>query len=258
MKTKEWALLTGASSGFGVDYAHILGERGVNLVLTARREDRLIELQNEVSSKYGIDVKVIPADLSKEEDVKKLFDQTEGEGIEINYLINNAGFGVYGDFLETSWENTQKMLMVDIMALTQLTKLFGDAMKKRKSGNILLVGSIGAYQPCPTYAAYGAAKAFVMNFGEALNSELRGSGVKVAVLNPGVTATEFLRVAGQRPTAYQRLAMMESRPVAEVGVKAMLNGTPSIVPGFFNKIMIWSSKLLPRVIQTRVAHMLMN
>ncbi|TNF00674.1 MAG: SDR family oxidoreductase [Deltaproteobacteria bacterium] len=258
MKTKEWALLTGASSGFGVDYAHILGERGVNLVLTARRVDRLEELKNEVISKYGVEVKIIPADLSQTEDVQKLFNETEGQGTHISYLINNAGFGVYGDFLDTDWESTQKMLMVDIMALTQLTKVFGDAMKKRKSGNILLVGSIGAYQPCPTYAAYGAAKAYVMNFGEALNSELRGSGVKVAVLNPGVTATEFLKVAGQKPTAYQRLAMMKSRPVAEVGVKAMLAGTPSIVPGFFNKIMIWSSKLLPRVVQTRVAHMLMN
>jgi uncharacterized protein len=258
MKTKEWALLTGASSGFGVDYAHILGERGINLVLTARRVERLEELKNEVISKYGVEVKIIPADLSQTEDVQKLFNETEGQGTHISYLINNAGFGVYGDFLDTDWENTQKMLMVDIMALTQLTKVFGDAMKKRNRGNILLVGSIGAYQPCPTYAAYGAAKAYVMNFGEALNSELRGSGVKVAVLNPGVTATEFLKVAGQKPTAYQRLAMMKSRPVAEVGVKAMLAGTPSIVPGFFNKIMIWSSKLLPRVVQTRVAHMLMN
>lgn len=256
--TKEWALITGASSGFGKDYAHLLAEKGINLVLTARREDRLNELKEEITKQYGVNVEVITGDLSKNETPKELFNSIQEKGIVIEHLINNAGFGVFGEFDSIDWEKTQTMLMVDIMALTQLTKLYVDDMKKRGSGNILLVSSIGAYQPCPTYAAYGAAKAYVLNFGEALNAELKGTGVKVAVLSPGITATEFLQVSGQKATFYQRLLMMKSRPVAALGLKAMFRGTPSVVPGMINRMVVFSLRLISRPMQAKIAYATMK
>jgi len=258
METK-WALITGASSGFGIDYAHLLAKRGYSLILTARRESELEKLSDEVRLEYQIKTKVIPADLSRLEEVDRLVRTIDEAGLEVETLINNAGFGLFGDFVDSNWQKNKQMLDLDVVSLTYLTHVYANKMRAAKrGGHILLIASIGAYQPTPTYAAYSAAKSYVLSFGEALNFELKKYGIKVSVLSPGITATEFLKVSGQKPTLYQRFAMMQSRPVAEYGLKQMFKGVASSVPGLLNKLTLVFTKLIPRRWQARLAYSLMK
>lgn len=247
------ALVTGASSGLGADFATILAERGCSLVLVARREDRLQKLANDLRQRHGTRSHVIPLDLSQLDAAQDLYDRTRAMGLQVDVLINNAGFGVYGPFVDVPWERERQMLLLDIVALVHLTKLFVRDMVARDYGYVLQVASIGAYQPSPTYATYSAAKAFVLSFGEALNFELRRTKVRVSVLSPGVTETEFLDVAGQSRTLYQRLSMMKSRPVAEIGISAMLAGRPSKIAGVMNALTAWSFRFMPRRLQAAMA-----
>lgn len=251
------ALITGASSGLGRDFAHILAEKGCNLILVARREQRLNDLRDEITGKFSLTVTVIAQDLGHVDASKKLYDIIAARKIEVDILINNAGFGLYGQFIEIPWEQQRTMLELDMLALTELTNLYAKDMLSRGSGQILFVSSIAAYQPTPTYATYAAAKSYVLHFGEALNYELRNTGVSVSVLSPGVTKTEFLQIAGQKATLYQRLVMMESRPVAEIGIRAMLKGKPSVLPGLINKLTAFSVRLVPRRILAATANLLM-
>ncbi|MBX3026834.1 SDR family oxidoreductase [bacterium] len=252
------ALVTGASSGLGLDFATILAERGCHLVLVARREDRLRALADQLIATHGVRVDVIAMSLSPLGAAQALYDRLRDMDRTVDVLINNAGFGVWGPFAEVLWEREEEMLRLDIIALVHLTKLFVRDMLRRDSGWILQVSSIGAYQPSPTYATYSAAKAFVLSFGEALSYELRRSNVKVSVLSPGVTETEFLAVAGQARTLYQRLSMMPSRPVAEIGITAMLRGTPSKVAGAMNAVAAWSLRFMPRRWQAAMANVAMR
>lgn len=256
--SNQWALITGASSGFGVDFAHLLAQRGMHLVLTARREDRLNALAAELHQQYKTEVRIFAQDLNAPDGVASLHQAVLEQKIELEVLINNAGFGLWGPFLDAEWSDIQQMLKVDIQVLTELSHRFGREMRDRGHGYILQVASIGAYQPSPLYAAYSAAKAYVLSLGEAMAEELKGSGVSVSVLSPGVTRTEFLEVAGQQANAYQRMVMMESRPVAETGLKALFRGKPSVVPGIGNKLTIFSTHFLPRILQAKTAHLLMQ
>lgn len=230
---------------------------GANLVLVARREEQLREVAAE-AERHGVSARVVAMDLSTPDAPQRLYDQLEAEGVAVDVLVNNAGFGLHGPFLEIPWEREHNMLELDIVTLVHMTKLFTRAMAARRFGYVLQVSSIGAYQPTPTYASYSAAKAFVLSFGEALNHELKDTGVKVSVLSPGVTATEFLAVSGQQPTLYQRLVMMKSPDVVRIGLSAMLKGTPSVVPGFINAVSAWSNRLIPRRVSTMVAERLMT
>jgi uncharacterized protein len=252
------ALVTGASSGLGLDFATILAERGCNVVLVARREDRLRALADELRQKHGVQTHVIAMSLSQLGAPQELYDHIRALGLDIDVLINNAGFGVHGPFASVPWEREQEMLMLDIVALVHLTKLYVKDMLVRDSGYILQVSSIGAYQPSPTYGTYSAAKSFVLSFGEALNYELRKSNVKVSVLSPGVTETEFLDVAGQKRTLFQRMSIMPSRPVAEIGIEAMLRGKPSKVAGVMNALTAWSLRFMPRRAQAAMANAAMQ
>lgn len=254
----EWAVVTGASSGLGVDFADVLAGKGANVVLTARREERLREQADLLRKRHGVEARVVPADLSVEAARVRLRDRLAEEGIRPIVLINNAGFGVWGRFADIPWERENRMLQLDVVAVAHLTKLFLPAMIERGRGYILQVASIGAYQPCPTYATYGAAKAFVLSFGEALAWELRGTGVHVTVLSPGVTRTEFLQVAGQQPTLYQRLSMMESRQVAEAGIRGMLRGKTTVVPGLINRLPIFLLRFTPRRAAAALAERMMT
>jgi uncharacterized protein len=252
------ALVTGASSGLGVDFATILAERGCNVVLVARREDRLRTLADELRQKHGVQTHVIAMSLSQLGAPQELYDRVRALGLDVDVLINNAGFGVHGPFASVPWEREQEMLMLDIVALVHLTKLYVKDMLARDAGYILQVSSIGAYQPSPTYGTYSAAKSFVLSFGEALNYELRKSNVKVSVLSPGVTETEFLDVAGQKRTLFQRMSIMPSRPVAEIGIEAMLRGKPSKVAGVMNALTAWSLRFMPRRAQAAMANAAMQ
>jgi uncharacterized protein len=254
----QWALVTGASNGLGVDFAHLLAQRGANLVLAARRGDALEKLAQELRARHGIKVEVEAIDLSSQTSAEELFGRLQARNRQIDVLINNAGFGVFGELDKVPDAQIGGMLNLNIVTLTRLTKLLGDEMVRRRSGHILLVSSLGGFQATPTYAAYSASKAYVLLFGEALNEEWKKHGVKVATLCPGVTQTAFFAVSGQKPTLYQRLVMMQSRPVAEIGIKAMLAGTPSVLPGLVNKLTVFLSRFTPRGLQAKIAFHLMK
>jgi short-subunit dehydrogenase len=252
------ALVTGASSGLGADFARVLAEQGCHVVLVARRAERLEALAKELRERHGVEVHTLAMSLSEPEAAQALHARVAGLGLEIDVLVNNAGFGVFGEFLAVPWEREREMLQLDVLAVVHLSKLFGAEMVRRGRGWILQVASIGAYQPTPSYATYSAAKAFVLSFGEALAFELRKTGVKVTVVSPGVTRTEFLQVSGQKPTLYQRTAMMESADVARAGIRALLRGKPSTVPGFVNKVPAFLMRFTPRRLQARMAHATMT
>jgi short-subunit dehydrogenase len=252
------ALVTGASSGLGVDFARELAARGANLVLVARRKDRLEALAGSLRKDHGVTVTVMAMDLTDPAAPQALFQATTGGGAQVDILVNNAGFGVFGRFTELSWERQADMLQLDIVTLVHLTRLFVGPMVERGMGAILQVASIAAYQPSPGYATYGAAKAFVLNFGEALNHELRATGVNCTVVSPGVTATEFLQVAGQDKGWFHKTTMMDSPTVAHLGIEAMLTGKASTVTGWINKVSTFSARLMPRKVATAVSGMVMK
>jgi uncharacterized protein len=252
------ALVTGASSGLGADFARELAGRGANLTLVARRQELLEAVGDEVGARHGVQVTLVPLDLTRPDAPESLHARTEGAGRPVDVLVNNAGYGLYGPFVEIPWEREGNMLQLDVVVPVHLTKLFLPGMLARDRGWVLNLASVGAYQPSPLYASYSAAKSFVLNFTEALNYELRGTRVRATALSPGITATQFLEVAGQRATRYQRMTMMQSPEVVRAGVEAMLRGRPSVVPGRLNAVSAWSSRLLPRRLSAAVAHRLMT
>ena len=254
----QWALITGASSGFGIDFAHELAARGINLVLAARRVEPMENLATELTQRHGIRTRVEGIDLSTPGAAVDLKTRLDSAGIAPHMLINNAGYGLFGAFLSQPLERTLNMMQLNMSALTELTHTFGTDMAQRGTGQILLVASIGAYQATPSYAAYSATKAYVLLFGEALHEELKPYGVTVTVLSPGITATNFLRVSGQKATLYQRMVMMQSRPVVQIGLRALAQGRASIVPGWLNSLTAWSNRLMPRFLQRKVAYVLMK
>jgi len=255
----RWALVTGASSGFGAEFARELAARGCHVILTARRVDRLERLQQEIASRFGVSVKIIPMDLLLPDAPQRLYDEIQSAGITVDVLINNAGFGIYGKFVEVDWQREWEMLQLNIVAVTHLTKLFVRDMAARNFGYVLHVASNGAYQPTPLFATYGASKSFVLNFSEALSYELRRTNVHCTAISPGPSVTEFQQVAGQgaaRP--YIRLAGIESSQIARIGINAMLRGRASIVPGWMVSLVAWVSQRAPRRWATAVTGWLMS
>lgn len=252
------ALVTGASSGLGTDFARQLAAMGCALVLVARREAELQTVAEALRKAHGVEVRVIPLDLLAPQADVHLQAQLASEGLAIDILVNNAGFGVYGAHRELPWAKERDMMRLDMELVVSLTKRFAEGMVTRGWGRILNVSSIGAFQPTPTYAVYSAAKAFVLSYSEAFAAELAGTGVTVTALCPGITATEFLKVSGQKATRYQRLLMMESPAVTRIGLRAMLAGRRSIVPGLANTLTAWGTRLLPRRVQTWVAYQVMK
>ena len=254
----KYVLITGASSGLGADFARELAARGCNLILVARREDLLQALRQEITTRHGVDVEVVPLDLTAPDAPQRLYERLKDAGKVLDVLVNNAGFGLHGQFIDLPWERERDMLELDIITLVHLTKLFARDMVARDSGYILQIASNGAFQPTPTYATYAAAKSFVLSFGEALGYELRQTNVSCTVLCPGVTATEFLRVSGQRATLYQRRLMMRSADVARIGVESMLARRASVVPGRLNALLAWSVRLIPRRLAAALSYRAMT
>lgn len=240
------ALVTGASAGLGVAFARELAAAGANLVITARRKDRLESLAEELRAKHGIEVEILAADLGKPEAARALFDATEGAGKTIDVLINNAGFGTKQPFLEQTWEKTFEEMQLNLVSLTELTKRFGQAMMARKRGAILNVASIGAYLPTPSMATYGAGKAYVRNFTEGFAAEVAGSGVRVCCLCPGATSTEFASVAGLDLPWWKKIAFMSAERCASIGLSALFRGRRNIVSGWSNTFTMFLTRFMPR------------
>ncbi|WP_353476783.1 SDR family oxidoreductase (plasmid) [Salipiger sp. H15] len=242
----QWALVTGATGGLGANLAENLAARGCNLVLSARRRDALQRLAQQLRERHGVEVLVEPCDLSAPEAASDLHNRLILQGISIDVLVNNAGFGIHGDFVYQCVDATAEMLRVNVQSLTMLSRLFGSDMAHRGSGAILLVGSLTAYTPCPSYAAYAASKAYVVHLGEALHHELASAGVTVTVLSPGIMDTGFLETSGHAPSALLRATMLTPARVAEIGVTALMKGKRSVVAGRMNQVTAFSARLLPR------------
>jgi uncharacterized protein len=246
----KWALITGASSGFGVEFAKLLAEQKANLVLAARRAEPMQRLAEQLKEKHHVNVVVEAIDLSLPGASVDLKTHLDRRGIAVDVLVNNAGYGLYGSFVEQPLEKIIEMLHLNMIALTELTHIFAsDMVQRRRTGHILLVASLLGYQATPGYAAYAATKAYVLLLGEALHAELKNTNVGVTVVSPGPTATSFADVAGQRDNPFLRLLMMKPQPVASTGVQAMLRRRMSVVAGFLNKFIVFSFRFTPRTIQ---------
>jgi len=244
--SEKTALVTGASSGIGYEFSRLLAGQGYNLVLVARSADRLAEIARELTAAHPIKAEVVALDLSQPDAPSQLFAEVKARGLTVDVLINNAGFGDLSHYANCDWEIQRQMIQVNVTTLAQLTRLFLREMVERKSGKILNVGSTGAFAPVPYMAVYGASKAFVLSFSEALSAELQGTGVTVTALCPGVTKTGFFRRSKSEGMFLKRLNEMDARDVAWIGYRALMKGKASVVSGWFNKIMIASMRLTPR------------
>lgn len=249
----ELALVTGASSGIGAEFARRLAAEQAHLILTARRRDRLEALAAELTEKHAIQVAVIEADLSAADGPHQLLDRLATAGHEPSILINNAGFGVYGPFLDQSAEDIDAMLQVDIRALTQLSRRLAEPMVRRGRGAILNVASFAALAPIPRYAVYSAAKAYVVAFSQALRHELAPQGVSVSVICPGFTNTEFFDVSGHAKTPLMRATELTAAQVAAAGISGLKRGTFLIVPGWWYKLNTFTSAFAPRTVLTAIS-----
>lgn len=245
----KWALITGASSGLGLEFADLLAAQKVNLVLAARRQEPMEKLASDLRRKYGVDVLVEAIDLASPGASGRLKDNLDVKSVAIDILVNNAGYGLHGEFQQVPIERTVNMIQLNITALTELTHLFGRDMAARRSGHILLVASLLAFQAVPSYAAYAATKAYVLALGEALHNELRPQGVIVTTLCPGHTATSFDAAAGATASPLLRALTMNPRPVAVSGIRALLQGKATVVAGLANKMAAFSNRLTPRAMQ---------
>jgi uncharacterized protein len=247
----KWALVTGASAGIGRALAEELAGHGANLVLTARRRDRLEELSRQLTAARQIEVEVVVADLAQPGAPAQIFAFTEAKGIAVDLLVNNAGFGAYGEFHRQEPARLLEMVQVNVAAVVHLTRLYLPQMVERRSGDILIVASTAAFQAVPYIICYAATKAFDLIFAEGLAEEVRPYGVRVCALCPGSTETEFQQVANQ-PDRTFRYAQAPKK-VARVGLRALERGKSYVISGLANYLMIHSERITPRRLVTRMA-----
>ena len=232
------ALVTGASDGIGLEFANILGARGYDLILVARREDKLNSIATKLTQEHGVNCRVIVADLSQPQAAQQLFQNTQSNNLRVDFLVNNAGLLHNGFFTELDINAQERMIAVNILALTSLTHLYANDMSARKNGHILNVASLAGWMPIPNQNVYAATKSYVLSFTQALADELNaaGNGVVVSALCPGYTATKMMDNPDQG--AKLNIApnmMMSAKEVAEQGIRDCLSGKMTIVPGAANK-----------------------
>lgn len=257
MNNVKTALITGATSGIGLELARIFAQNGWGLVLVARDRQRLDGLAKDLAREFKAPVITIPQDMSIQSAPKAIFDELQKSSIHVDILVNNAGFNEYGLFLDTDIENELRMIQLHIASLTFLTKLLLPKMVERKYGRILNVGSTGSFTPVPLVAVYCATKAYILSFSEAIAEELRGTGVTVTALCPGPTKTEFARRAKMEGSKMFQGSLMDAHTVAKIGFDALKKGETTIVPGCLNKLTVFSLRLLPRKIMARMGKNMM-
>jgi uncharacterized protein len=245
------ALITGASGGIGLELARVFAAEGYDLALVARSGDKLAALAAELERAHRISVKSVVKDLAREPSSQELFDELQREGLAIDVLVNNAGFGSYGHFAELGLASQLEMIRLNMLSLTALTHLFLGPMLARGRGKIMNVASTAAFQPGPLMAVYYASKAYVLSFSEALANELSGTGVTVSALCPGPTRSDFQGRAGIAGSRLVR-SMMDSRTVAEQGYRGLLSGEAVVITGVMNKLMALLTRFLPRKALTQI------
>lgn len=244
MKT---ALVTGASSGIGKEFAYQLAERGYNLILVARRADLLLAIKKDLSQKFSAEVHVLPHDLLLESHLRALVDEVK----ECDLLVNCAGFGFMGDFCESDIGKEQDMIALNIKALHFLTKTLGERMAKKGSGGIINVASIAAFQPVPYFSAYAGTKAFVLSYSLGISQELKKQGIHVMVLCPGFASTEFYtqeEINDLKKKTMNLPLFMSPEIIVRKGLKAFFNKNNYYIPGFFNRLVVYINEFTPRVI----------
>jgi uncharacterized protein len=244
--TQKRALVTGASSGLGVEIARVLAQRKIHLAIAARRQDRLEALATELRSKHAVEVTVFVADLSTPAGAQKLFDDVCAAGLQVDMLVNNAGLGHFGPFLNQTLQQILQTISVDVTATTVLTRLYAQAMVKQGWGRILQVSSFAALQPIPRYSVYSAAKAFLVALTQALQHELRKTGVRISVVAPGFMLTEFHDVAHHERTFLMKLTNVPVWYTARKAVAGMLRGKLLITPGPVYQINSVLLRFMPR------------
>lgn len=256
------ALVTGASGGIGAELARLFARDGWNVVLVARSREGLEKVGLALAETYGVRYHVLPADLADPAAPQAVHDAVQALGVQVDALVNNAGFGLMGPFVDTGREpptdlgRELEMLQVNVVALTHLSKLFLPGMVRRGRGYLLNVASTAAFQPGPLMAVYYASKAYVLSFSEALSVELAGTGVTATALCPGATRTEFQAVANMESSRLFRAGHVMTAPeVAEAGYNAMLAGRSSIITGTVNRVMAAGTRFVPRRVAARLAKM---
>jgi len=251
---KNWAVVTGASAGLGVEFARQLAARGYNLVLTARRLDRLTALADELRGGHHVDVHVVQLDLAEPGASDTLLQRATAGGRHIHVLISNAGFGLHGHFLDMPLTRNMDILRLNAVAATELSWHFARHMREHgEPAHILHVASIGAFQPVPGFAVYAAAKSYIRNFSEALAFELRTSKVGVSCLCPGGTTTEFTAVAGVTLTPLAKSTMMSAESVARIGLNGLFAGKADVTAGVVNRLSGLLTRFVPRAMATAAA-----
>ena len=248
------ALVTGASSGIGWEFAKVLARDGHDLVLVARRRDRLEELARELSAAHGISARAMAKDLADPAACAEIAEELESERIAVDVLVNNAGLGLYGPFWRSDPERQIEILQVNAVALTELTARILPGMVARRRGRIVNVASTAAFQPGAFMAVYYASKAYVLSFSEALAAELDRTGVTVTAFCPGPVITEFQDVAGlAKKLLFTSPLVMRADAVARIGWKAAVNGRRVVIPGFGNRLLAGVARLAPRRMVTAAA-----
>jgi len=255
---KKWVLITGASSGFGEEFARQYAQRGHPLVLVARRLERLEALAESLRQQYAVKVVVEAVDLSELSAISQLHRRLRDQDIAIDILINNAGYGLQGKFIDTPLDELMSLIQLDIASLTAVTHVFAQEMRGRKHGEILLVASLLGYLGTEHLAVYAAAKSYVQRLGEALHRELKSEGIQVTVLSPGLSDTGFAKAAQMQITPVLRKMMMQAAPVVRAGIRALEAGRMSVVPGFINKLMTFFIWATPRSIHQTAFDAVLN
>jgi uncharacterized protein len=253
---QKWSLVTGASAGIGLALTEQLAAAGSNLVLTARRTDRLQKLAADLAAKHGVQVEVFGADLVRPEAPDEIFAFTKARNLDIELLVNNAGFGAFGHNHEIPASRLTEMIQVNCSTVVHLTRLFVPAMVERRHGDVLIVSSVAAFQAVPFNSVYAATKAFDLIFSEGIAEELRPFGVRVCALCPGSTTTEFQQVAGQPDRVFRSAETADK--VARVGLEGLASGKTCVVSGAMNRVMVEAERLAPRRFVAKMAAKMMQ
>ncbi len=250
----QTALITGASGGIGLDFAHKFAQNGYNVVLVARSQDKLQALADELTKKYNVSATVLVKDLTDPAAPSQIYDALQEQGIQVDVLVNNAGFATYGYFHELDMARELELLQVNIVALTHLTRLYLPGMVARRSGKILNVSSTAAFAPGPMMACYYASKAYVLYFSEALSSELAGKGVTVTALCPGPTESGFQERAAMTESKLVQGGLMDRKTVVDAGYDALMAGQSYVIPGWMNYLMSLAPRFTPRAMAANLVH----